>query len=126
MDCTACEHSNRDQARYCVHCGTALYAICLRCSAPAYEGDVYCGGCGLRLPTGGQPRYGGDAAEESAAAPRGGERGSSREVAPSRAAVPAGESERRNVTILFADIAGFTSLSEKLDPEDVTTLMNGC
>jgi len=36
------------------------------------------------------------------------------------------ESERKNVTVLFADISGFTSMSEKLDPEDVTTLMNDC
>lgn len=32
--------------------------------------------------------------------------------------------ERRNLTILFSDIAGFTSISEKLSPEDLTNLMN--
>jgi class 3 adenylate cyclase len=36
------------------------------------------------------------------------------------------ESERRQATILFADISGFTSLSEKLDPEEVTVLMGEC
>lgn len=41
-------------------------------------------------------------------------------------AVEAQESERRNVTVLFADISGFTAMSEKLDPEVVTSLMNGC
>ncbi|MFC1839338.1 adenylate/guanylate cyclase domain-containing protein [Thermodesulfobacteriota bacterium] len=34
------------------------------------------------------------------------------------------ESERRFVTVLFADVSGFTSLSEKLDPETVTIVMN--
>jgi class 3 adenylate cyclase len=34
--------------------------------------------------------------------------------------------ERRVVTILFADIAGFTSLAESLDPEEVLVLMNEC
>ena len=34
------------------------------------------------------------------------------------------ESERRFVTVLFADVSGFTSLSEKLDPENVTMVMN--
>ncbi|HSH04127.1 MAG TPA: adenylate/guanylate cyclase domain-containing protein [Anaerolineae bacterium] len=34
--------------------------------------------------------------------------------------------ERRIVTIMFADISGFTALSEKLDPEQVRTLMNTC
>ncbi|MEO0123194.1 MAG: adenylate/guanylate cyclase domain-containing protein [candidate division WOR-3 bacterium] len=34
--------------------------------------------------------------------------------------------ERRNVTVIFADISGFTSISEKLDPEELTLLMNKC
>jgi class 3 adenylate cyclase/tetratricopeptide (TPR) repeat protein len=35
-------------------------------------------------------------------------------------------SERRQATVLFADVSGFTSMSEKMDPEDVTAVMNGC
>jgi class 3 adenylate cyclase len=34
--------------------------------------------------------------------------------------------ERRHATIVFADVSGFTTLSERLDPEVVTELMNGC
>jgi len=36
-----------------------------------------------------------------------------------------GRGERRNVTILFADLSGFTALSEKLDPEEVCRLLDG-
>ena len=36
------------------------------------------------------------------------------------------ESERRVVTVLFADVTGFTMISEKLDPELVTTILNEC
>ena len=36
------------------------------------------------------------------------------------------EGERKRVTVLFADVAGFTSISEKLDPEEVHQIMNGC
>ena len=36
------------------------------------------------------------------------------------------ESERRLVTIIFADISGFTALSEKLDPEVVSNVLNDC
>lgn len=36
------------------------------------------------------------------------------------------ESERRLVTIMFADVTGFTAMSEKLDPEDVVTVLNDC
>ena len=34
------------------------------------------------------------------------------------------EGERKQVTVLFVDVSGFTSLSERLDPEDVHSLMN--
>lgn len=34
--------------------------------------------------------------------------------------------ERRDVTVVFVDISGFTSMSEKLDPEELTLLMNEC
>ncbi len=36
------------------------------------------------------------------------------------------EGERRQVTVVFADISGFTALSERLDPEDVASLVNDC
>jgi len=36
------------------------------------------------------------------------------------------EGERKIVTVLFADVAGFTSISEKLDPEDIHEIMDGC
>jgi class 3 adenylate cyclase/tetratricopeptide (TPR) repeat protein len=36
------------------------------------------------------------------------------------------EGERKQVTVLFADIAGFTAFSERLDPEEVHLLMDGC
>ena len=42
------------------------------------------------------------------------------------AAPAAGAEERKIVTILFADVSGFTALSEKLDPEEVRDLINAC
>ncbi len=36
------------------------------------------------------------------------------------------ESERRQATVMFADISGFTGLSEAMDPEEVTCVMNDC
>ena len=34
--------------------------------------------------------------------------------------------QRRVVTVLFADVSGFTAMSEALDPEDVRQIMNDC
>jgi class 3 adenylate cyclase len=44
------------------------------------------------------------------------------------AAAPPGdlEGERKVVTVLFADVSGFTALAERLDPEAVRALMNRC
>ena len=39
---------------------------------------------------------------------------------------PAESGERKLVTVMFADISGFTALSEKMDPEAVRDLMNRC
>jgi class 3 adenylate cyclase len=36
------------------------------------------------------------------------------------------EGERKIVTVLFADVASYTALSEKLDPEEVHQVMDGC
>jgi len=36
------------------------------------------------------------------------------------------EGERRQATVLFADISGFTSMSEKMDPEEVSVIVNDC
>ena len=36
------------------------------------------------------------------------------------------EGERRQVTVIFADVSGFTALSETLDPEEVASFMNEC
>ena len=36
------------------------------------------------------------------------------------------QAERKLVTVLFADISGFTALSERLDAENVREIINGC
>ncbi|HEY4285340.1 MAG TPA: adenylate/guanylate cyclase domain-containing protein, partial [Chthoniobacterales bacterium] len=36
------------------------------------------------------------------------------------------DEERKNVTILFVDVSGFTALAERLDPEEVRNMINAC
>jgi class 3 adenylate cyclase len=36
------------------------------------------------------------------------------------------QGERKQVTVLFADVVGFSTMSEHLEPEDVHTIMDGC
>lgn len=47
-------------------------------------------------------------------------------VKSSKVSSSAMRGERRHVTVMFADISGFTAMSEKLDPEEVRGMINGC
>lgn len=116
MKCAECGHANREDVRFCTACGAALFLLCPKCAAPAEENDLYCGACGGRLPAAGKSLPMAATAKPRVTAASG----------PVSADGESFESERKNVTVLFADISGFTAMSEKLDPEDVTTIMNGC
>ena len=93
--CAACGHENADGAKFCAQCGSALALGCPTCGHPYSAGDRFCVECGSAL----------------AAAP----------VQPA-AATPV--AERRLVSVLFADLVGFTSLSEQRDAEEVRELLS--
>ena len=78
--------------------------LCVSCNAPVGEASRFCGQCGARVVSAGEaptPEAG------SAARP------------PSQAS----EGERRHVTVLFADMEGYTTLAESLGEEGTFTLM---
>jgi class 3 adenylate cyclase len=93
---------------------------CRVCSAEVPEGSRYCLNCGATLSDSVAPRptVDGFALIKNYIPP---------ELA--RKILNAGkqiESERRHVTVLFADVVGFTPLSEKMDVELVSTVLNDC
>jgi class 3 adenylate cyclase len=65
----------------------------------------------------------GDAVVELALAPLRAQLAALANPAPSAADL---RGERKFITVMFADVAGFTALSETLDPEAVRDLMNDC
>ncbi|MGH2407685.1 MAG: adenylate/guanylate cyclase domain-containing protein [Candidatus Limnocylindrales bacterium] len=96
MTCSKCGTENKPGRRFCVECGAPLAAACPSCGAPVEAGEKFCGTCGNPL----------------VAAP-----GATRVA---NAAVPAApEAERRLVSVLFADLVGFTPFAEERDAEDV-------
>jgi class 3 adenylate cyclase/tetratricopeptide (TPR) repeat protein len=96
MICANCGTENESGRKFCKECGTSLAVACTNCGSSNTPDAKFCGNCGTRL---------GDAAIGAAAQP----------VPPA---------ERRLVTVLFADLVGFTTLSEGRDPEDTRELLS--
>jgi predicted ATPase/class 3 adenylate cyclase len=103
MVCSACGTENPAGSRFCGGCGAALSQACGACGAANDPGMRFCTQCGSALGAD-TP----DGAAASAAAPR-------------RAEAAA---ERRHVSVLFADLVGFTNLSESRDAEEVRELLS--
>ena len=105
--CNTCGNANPAEAKFCMSCGEQLERRCPSCGTPAPPEAKFCMSCGSALdpaaPTPTPP---------PAPAP------------PPVAATPA--DERRQVTVLFADLSGYTAVSERMDPEDVKSLVDAC
>jgi len=84
--------------------------LCPQCQHANPNGQKFCGECGAKLNA---------APVTPAPVPPVAER---REARPPQPA----EAERKLVTIMFADISGFTTLAEQMDPEHVRSLTNAC
>jgi class 3 adenylate cyclase len=95
--CASCSAEWPDGARFCGICGTSLTRACRSCGEPLPEAARFCLSCGTQVDVNFAPASPVDAQTSHA-----------------------GE-ERRRVTVLFADLVGFTERSDQADPEDVRT-----
>src|SRR5215813_884756 len=112
--------------RFCGQCGAALAPRCPQCQAESPPGFRFCGQCGASLQTSSSHAAPVPAPRAPVAPPTIASytpKHLADKILKSRAAV---EGERRQVTVLFADVAGFTTLAERLDPEDVHRIINDC
>jgi len=118
MRCPECQFDNREGVKFCEECGAKLELKCPNCKAEIPLGRKFCGECGLKLteiyeipsidyskPQSYTPKFLAD------------------KILTTRSSI---EGERKLVTVLFADVANYTSMSEKLDPEEVHKIMDGC
>ena len=107
--CSGCAYEAASGFAFCPRCGARLPASCAACGRACEPDFAFCPHCGT-------PRV-----MQPAAAPP---------VQRPNPTPPAGRSEagreadRRHVTVLFADLSGFTSIAERVDPEDVRAFQN--
>ena len=98
LACPACGSANEVGRKFCGECGSPLSSACPSCGTPNAPGVKFCGECGTALAS------------------------STTAAAPTTAAPPA--AERRLVSVLFADLVGFTAASEQRDAEDTRELLS--
>ena len=106
MRCPACGSENASGMRFCGECGSSLKSKCASCGFETPPQRKFCGECGKAL------------AEGAKAAPSPDPRSYTpkhlaEKILTSRAAL---ECERKQVTVLFADVKGSMELAEQLDP----------
>ena len=119
MTCPGCQHENPGDAVFCQECGTRLEAACPSCGTPNQLGAKFCKKCGQRLSQ--------TEAAQAAPGPRFGSPESytpkhlAERIITSRAAL---EGERKQVTVLFADLKGSMELLADRDPEEARKLLD--
>jgi class 3 adenylate cyclase/tetratricopeptide (TPR) repeat protein len=118
MKCSKCQAENPDGAKFCGECGHKFEMVCPECGKGNSPGNKYCNDCGhaLRRP---QESTKIDYQAPQSYTPK----HLAGKILTTRKSM---EGERKLVTVLFADVAGFTALSEKLEPEEVHQIMEGC
>jgi class 3 adenylate cyclase/tetratricopeptide (TPR) repeat protein len=118
MQCARCQQSTPADALFCPKCGAKLSVGCPQCGTPAAADDSFCRKCGQRLArapaqTPGATRF---ASPDTYTPKHLAER-----ILISRAAL---QGERKQVTVLFADVKGSMELLADRDPEEARKLLD--
>jgi class 3 adenylate cyclase/tetratricopeptide (TPR) repeat protein len=122
MKCPKCQFENPEGLKFCGECGTKLESVCPKCKSTNPAQFKFCGECGHNLTLPSEP------------APK--ELSFDEKLKKIQKYLPTGitekilaqrdkiEGERKQVTVMFCDMEGFTLLSEKLGPETMYSLMD--
>jgi class 3 adenylate cyclase/tetratricopeptide (TPR) repeat protein len=115
LNCASCGHPNREQAKFCEECAAPLSRRCGSCGGELRPTAKFCDECGT-------PVAARQAATDRAADPRSyTPKHLAEKILTSRSAL---EGERKQVTVLFADVKGSMDLAEQVDPEEWHKIMD--
>ncbi|TMJ69346.1 MAG: zinc-ribbon domain-containing protein [Alphaproteobacteria bacterium] len=113
MRCPKCQHENTLEAKFCEECAATLAPTCGNCGSPVSSTAKFCSQCGHPLqPVADDTRF----ASPRSYTPQ----HLAEKILTSRAAL---EGERKQVTVLFADIKGSMELLADRDAEAAQTLL---
>lgn len=118
MQCPRCRLNNRDEARFCRVCGTAIRPLCTVCGSHLTAESRFCDNCGTPAAiTGTGQIVSPPLASPHVPAP----------ISPAKTifnSETALEGERKQVTVLFSDVKGSTEHIADRDPEDARRLLD--
>jgi len=122
MKCPKCQAENPETKKFCYECGAKLLKICPQCGSEILPGDKFCGECGhqLSLPSKPIPKEL-SLDEKIRKIQKYLPRGLTEKILAQRDRI---EGERKQVTVMFCDMEGFTPLVEKLGPEEGYALLD--
>ena len=117
-----CQFDNREGAKFCKECGIKLEIVCSKCGSKNPPGSKFCDECGHNLTLPSEPtRKELSFDEKLEKIQKYLPKGITEKILSQRDKI---EGEKRQVTVMFCDMKGFTPLSEKLGPEEVYAMMD--
>jgi class 3 adenylate cyclase/tetratricopeptide (TPR) repeat protein len=114
MQCPRCSQSNPQEARFCLGCGNSLQLKCVQCSTDLPANAKFCFSCGTAVE-GTAPRSAPGALQNHTP------RHLAEKILTSRTSL---EGERKQVTVLFADLKGSLEAIADRDPEEARALID--
>jgi class 3 adenylate cyclase len=114
MRCPECGHENAAEMKFCGECGNRLTVLCRECGARNAPAQKFCGECGARLGSEASSRQ---FPSPDAYTPK----HLAEKIVTSKRSL---EGERKQVTVLFADLKGSMELLADRDPEEARKLLD--